>query len=237
LICVDPRLFSIERRAVGFIRPAQRGRAILIQSSSQKPGLVIYGAGDQGLVVAEAGSAAGFGIVGFVDDTVAPGEVLGWWRVLPPEAEELGDAAFIVGVGENTQRRVLTDHLLERDRALISVIHPSAWVSLSASVEAGVFVGPQAVIHAEARIERGAIVNSGAVVEHHNQIGAFAHVGPGAVLGGRCEVGEAALIGLGARVLPGRTVGGEATVAAGAVVVDDVTPGHTVTGVPARPAR
>ena len=44
----------------------------------------------------------------------------------------------------------------------------------------------------------------------------------------------AALLGTGAIVLPGRRVGQGAVVAAGAVVIDDVEPGSTVIGVPAR---
>jgi sugar O-acyltransferase (sialic acid O-acetyltransferase NeuD family) len=206
----------------------------MIQSSQKRSSLVVYGAGDHGLVVAEAGSAAGFAIAGFVDDAVSPGQVVGWWRVLAPDAKELQAASFIVGVGPNATRRKLTDRVTEQRRALTSVIHPSAWVSLSARIEPGVFIGPQAVVHAEACVERGAIINTNAVVEHHSQIRAFAHVGPGAVMGGRCAIGEEALVGLGARLLPGRTVGGEATVAAGAMVIDDVAPQQTVAGVPAK---
>jgi UDP-N-acetylbacillosamine N-acetyltransferase len=195
---------------------------------------VVYGGGDHGLVVAEAAEAAGFMISGFLDDNLASGQVIGWWEVLNPNDQPTDRVGVIIGIGDNTTRQQLASQLKETGLELVSVIHPTAWVSLSATVGEGVFVGPQAVVHNEASVAKGAIVNSGAIVEHHNQLGAFAHVAPGAVLGGRCEVGPGSLIGVGARVLPRRTIGEGATVGAGAVVDRDVPAYQTVAGVPAR---
>jgi len=206
----------------------------LIQPSPQTPRLIVYGAGDHGLVVAEAGEAAGFTIAGYIDDAVAPGHIVGWWPVLASNTGEMTTASVIVGIGDNHTRRTILDPLSRENRSLTSVVHPSAWVSLSAHVDTGVFIAPQVVVHAEASVDRGAIVNTGAFIEHHCHIGAFAHVAPGVVMGGRCAVGEDALIGLGARILPGRTIGHRATVGAGAVVTRDVADDQAVTGVPAR---
>jgi maltose O-acetyltransferase len=50
-------------------------------------------------------------------------------------------------------------------------------------------------------------------------------------------VERAATIGSGATVLGGIRIGSGATVGAGAVVTDDVAPGATVVGNPARPIR
>jgi len=207
----------------------------VMASARPTPKLVIYGAGDQGLVVAEAAEASGFTITGFVDDYRDAETVVGWWQVLDLNEAAAEANAWIVGIGDNHDRQRLHDQLVRASRALTSVIHPTAWVSLSAIVSDGVFVGPQAVIHSEAAIESGAIVNSAAVIEHHNRIGAFAHIAPGVMLGGRCEIGENALVGLGARVLPGCSIGAGATVGAGALVRAHVEPGQTVTGVPAKP--
>jgi serine acetyltransferase len=44
-------------------------------------------------------------------------------------------------------------------------------------------------------------------------------------------------IGTGAKVIGGVRIGAGATVGANAVVVDDVAPGTTVVGAPARPAK
>lgn len=48
---------------------------------------------------------------------------------------------------------------------------------------------------------------------------------------------DGAFVGTGARVLGGITVGAGAKIGANAVVMDDVAPGDTVVGIPARPVR
>ncbi|WP_233710716.1 acyltransferase [Natronococcus pandeyae] len=52
---------------------------------------------------------------------------------------------------------------------------------------------------------------------------------------GEVIVGERAMIGAGAIVLPGVEIGANASVAANSLVTQDVEPGTTVAGVPARP--
>ncbi|GAA0676930.1 acyltransferase [Natronoarchaeum mannanilyticum] len=52
---------------------------------------------------------------------------------------------------------------------------------------------------------------------------------------GDVVVGERAMIGAGAVVLPGVEIGAGAQVAANSLVAEDVPPGQTVAGVPARP--
>jgi len=74
-------------------------------------------------------------------------------------------------------------------------------------------------------------------VDHDCRIGDFVHLAPGVRLAGEVTVGEGALIGIGASVLPGVCIGAWDVVGAGAVVTEDVAPGVTVVGVPARPLR
>jgi acetyltransferase-like isoleucine patch superfamily enzyme len=52
---------------------------------------------------------------------------------------------------------------------------------------------------------------------------------------GEVTIGERAMIGAGAVVLPGVEVGAGAQVAANSLVAEDVPPGTTVAGVPAKP--
>lgn len=52
---------------------------------------------------------------------------------------------------------------------------------------------------------------------------------------GAPSIGEGAMIGAGARVIGKVVIGAKASVGANAVVLDDVPPGVTVVGVPARP--
>jgi len=204
-------------------------------NEASTPPVIVYGAGDHGLVVAEAASLAGRRVLGFLDDNLAEGASVGGYPVLAGRRNMSDfDAEFIVAVGDNDKRFELTNHLLADRTPLATIIHPGAHVSPSARIAGGSFIGPGAVVNPRASIDRGVIVNSAAVIEHDCEIEAAVHIAPGAVLTGRIFVGMRTLIGARAVVLPGRVIGDGVTIGAGAVVIRDVAAGQRVAGVPAR---
>jgi UDP-perosamine 4-acetyltransferase len=74
-----------------------------------------------------------------------------------------------------------------------------------------------------------------AVVSHGCILEEFVTIAPGAILCGDVRVEDDALIGAGAVILhTDITIGARAKVGAGAVVTQDVPPGATVVGNPAR---
>jgi acetyltransferase EpsM len=115
-----------------------------------------------------------------------------------------------------------------------TVVHATAGISPSATLEPGAVILAHAVVNTGARVGRHAIVNSAAVVEHDVVVGHGSHVAPGAVIGGATRIGEDAFIGLGARVRDHIEIGAGAVVGMGAVVVESIEPGATVVGIPAR---
>lgn len=115
-----------------------------------------------------------------------------------------------------------------------TVVHATAWISPSATLQPGAVVLANAVVNTGARVGRHAIVNSAAVVEHDVAVGHGTHLAPGAVIGGGTRIGDHVLIGLGARVRDHIEIGTGAVVGMGAVVVESIEPGATVVGIPAR---
>lgn len=202
--------------------------------------LVLVGGGGHALVVAEAALAAGFVPVGFLDDD--PDAPLG--RLPNPlirvgkigELERIADRGWILGVGQLAFRGMVIDRLaqMEMGRGARTVIHPSAVVSVTARIGAGVFIGPGAIVNARAVVMDHAIVNTGAIVEHECVVGFNSHIAPGAVLAGRVRVGTQTLVGIGSRVLPDLSIGDRCVVGAGAVIVRSVVDEKTVVGVPGR---
>ena len=85
----------------------------------------------------------------------------------------------------------------------------------------------------------------GIVVHGDAQIGDHSIVRQGVTLGNRSLdkpfdapcIGRHVNIGAGAKLLGGITVGDHATIGANAVVLEDVLPGQTVVGIPARPVK
>jgi serine O-acetyltransferase len=102
---------------------------------------------------------------------------------------------------------------------------------------AQVSIGDPVVVHPGVYLVHGQVVIDGLVEVHRGVVIApFVTVGlrAGDVRGATIE--EGATLGTGAKVIGPVRIGAGATVGANAVVVDDVAPGTTVVGAPARPA-
>ncbi len=91
--------------------------------------------------------------------------------------------------------------LASKGREFQKVIHASALISESATIEDGAQVLAGAIVNAGARVAKGAVVNTGAIVEHDVVVHAGAHIAPGAVVLGGATVGECAFVGAGAVVV------------------------------------
>lgn len=95
-------------------------------------------------------------------------------------------------------------------------------IQVGAEIGGGLYVAhPYGTVIAPRRIGRGCSVIAAVTIGMRNEW-AFPAIGDGV------------FIGAGARILGGITVGDGAVVGANAVVIDDVPPGVTVVGVPAR---
>jgi len=207
---------------------------VILNARSDDDALLVYGAGGHGRVVAEAAEASGWNVLGFLDDIVPIGSEVGAWRVVDKNDPLFEQIAVIVAIGDNGTRARIGQSLLDAGRTLASVMHPTAWVSPSARLGAGVFIGAAACINAESLIDDGVIINTGAIVEHDNRLGPWVHIAPRAVLGGHVTIGARSLIAIGSVVRPGINIGTDVTLGAGAVAVSDLANGVTAVGVPAR---
>lgn len=207
--------------------------------------LLILGAGGHARVIAETALAqVGFSRIAFLDDRahqqVDQSTVLGWPllgslnRALEPAIVQAYPAA-LVGIGHAATRMFWLDQLARNGYQRPLLIHPTAWVSPSASLGPGTVVFAQAVVQAQAYIGTGAILNTGCSVDHDVHLADGVHISPGARLAGGVHVGARSWIGIGACVIQQVRIGADVTVGAGAAVVQDLPDGITAVGVPARP--
>lgn len=192
--------------------------------------LYIYGAGGHGLVCADIARDAGYENIIFLDDSpTLDSDITSLCY-----DDELEKYDMFVAIGSSSVREKISEKILNAGFNLISLIHPSAIISSSASVGEGVCVMPRAVINAKAKINKGAIINTGAVIEHECLIGEYAHICPAVALAGACEVGAHAWVGIASCAKQGIKIGANAMIGAGSVIVRDVPEGAKVYGNPAK---
>jgi sugar O-acyltransferase (sialic acid O-acetyltransferase NeuD family) len=152
-------------------------------------------------------------------------------------ALELGVEGGMVSIGDGPARERLSEPLVAAGLELPSIVHRRAFVSPSARIGAGVYVGPMSTLNTGSRVDDLVLIQGGVYVSHDVHVSRAATLAPGTVLGGRSRVGARCFVGLGAVVFPEVSIGDDAVVGAGAVVREDVKPGVTVVGIPARELR
>jgi sugar O-acyltransferase (sialic acid O-acetyltransferase NeuD family) len=187
-------------------------------------------------------AAPAWRVVGFLDDSRAPGsrhlglEVLG----AIGDAGRLDRASFINAIGSDRSFRsrpaVLGATGLRMER-FATLVHPTASVSPRARLGVGDCIGFGVSVGGGARIGDHVTLCPGCIIGHDAEIGDYSVVAPGAVISGSVTLGRNCYIGARAVVRQGLRVGEQSLVGLGAVVTRDVGPGTTVVGCPARPFR
>ena len=123
------------------------------------------------------------------------------------ECQFIGGKWF-VSIGDNAARkRVVNEHenlhFTDEIPWASYVVHKTAVISPSATIEEGTVIMAGAIIQAGAVIGRHCIINTGATVDHHCVLEDYVHIAPGAHLCGNVKVGEGALVGVGVGIEPG----------------------------------
>lgn len=188
---------------------------------SNTTSLGILGAGGHGKVVYEA-SLSKYNSVIFFDDNM--------------EGRRIKDVPLgcdcICAIGDNKIREKIVDKT--RDRNWVTVIHPKAIISETASLGIGCFVGAGAVVQSCTKIGDHTIINTNAVVEHDCVIGNFCHIAPNATLCGSVMIGNNTLLGAGSVVIPRIEISNNVTVGAGSTVINSIDSNCIVVGCPAK---
>lgn len=140
--------------------------------------LLIIGAGGHGQVLAETARLCGYEQVDFLDDRnpVAIG------KTDCIEALARNYDGTIVSIGNNALRQQFVERLLEVGASVISLLHPRAYVSSSATIGIGSVVLPGAIVHANAHVGRGCIISIGALIDHDAKVEDFSHINAGAII-------------------------------------------------------
>lgn len=177
--------------------------------------IYIYGASGHGLVVADVARDCGYNKIIFLDD--GDNEYLSF-----EEVKLNNDIPIVFGIGDNKTRRLLFEKALEYGFNIVNLIHSSAIVSKTVSMEAGTVIMPNVVVNANSKIGRGVILNTSCIIEHENIIEDFVHISPSSSLAGNVTIKEYTHIGIASCVIQGLCIGKNCIIGAGSVVVENI---------------
>lgn len=113
--------------------------------------LVILGAGGYANTVKDVSEQLGYDVIAMLDDRFADRTLDSFTKYIADDTE------FIPAFGNNEFRLSWCDKITRADGRLATVVHPTAYVSPTASIEKGVVVLPKAVINTDVTVKRGCI--------------------------------------------------------------------------------
>lgn len=195
--------------------------------------LIIVGAGGHGKVIADIAVKNGYTDIFFVDD-ISTGSCMGFPIIANTEKISIlddGATDFVIAIGNNKTRKMIAEKF---DVNWVTLVHPSAQISMKVELGVGTVVMANAVINADAKVGKHCIINTSAVIEHDNVIEDYVHISPNVALGGTTRVGELTHIGIGSSVINNVSICENCVIGAGTVVVADIEHSSTYVGVPAK---
>lgn len=202
--------------------------------------LLIYGAGGLGReVLSLARSVKGFKPIGFLDDTIAPRTEINDLRVLG-SVEVLNafhdPIHLVLALGDPLSKAAVLKRI-DPARVIYPVLkHPSVILQdeYAIKIGEGSILCAGAVLTNDIVLGKHVLLNLNCTVGHDTRIGDCSSIMPGVNIAGQVTIGEAVLIGSGANIKNRVRIGDQSKIGMGAAVIQDIGPGVTAVGVPAK---
>ena len=144
--------------------------------------LLILGAGGYGKTIADIAQQLGcYDKIAFLDDAKAnTPRVLGKCDEFLFFADETTE--IYPAFGNNETRMSWIRRLMEQGIHVPVLVHPSAYVSPTATLFSGVTVLPKAVLNTGVIVKTGCIINIGVLIDHDVVMEEGSHLAPGAIV-------------------------------------------------------
>jgi len=211
---------------------------------SPKP-LVIAGAGGFGretLDVLRASDPNGstWDFIGFVSDDKPDLNIIerigaAWLGTTDSFLDSPREIQFVVAIGDPVARELIARKFEQGGFRPVTLIHPRTSIGTDVHIGEGSIICSNVSITTNVRIGSHVHVNPNSTIGHDVHIADFVSINHLVAISGNVSIEAGAQLGTHSAVLQGLRVGAGSFVGAGAVVIEDVDPGKTVVGIPARP--
>lgn len=135
-------------------------------------------------------------------------------------------------IGDNQKRYETIRSFSNLDFNWINCISKNAFVSPTAILGKGIYIGNHTKVLSDSSIGDFTILNDGSTVTHDNKIGSFTHIAPNASLGGRVCIGDFCLIGTNSSVNPNISIWNNIIIGSGGLVCKDIKVEGKYVGLP-----
>ena len=96
--------------------------------------------------------------------------------------------SFIPAFGNNAFRMEWINRIEESSGKLATLIHPTAYISPTATINPGTVILPHAIINTDVVVGKGCIINLGAIVDHGCILEEGVHICLGAIVKGENRI-------------------------------------------------
>jgi len=149
--------------------------------------LIILGAGGYGRTIADlATQSKKHNEIKFLDDNANGIDVIGTIKEAVSFVDD--DTAFYPAIGNNEFRCKLISDIKSAGGEVVSIIHPTAYVSPTVKIGLGVAILPNASVGTNVILADGCIVNMHSVIDHDTVLEKGVHVAPGAIVKGENRI-------------------------------------------------
>lgn len=143
--------------------------------------IIILGSGGYGKTVADVATQLGYKIM-FLDDSILGYQLSSFVNYIPKLTDNTQETYFIPAFGNNEFRLEWCNKIEKENGKLATIIHPTAYVSPTATIHEGTVILPHAIINTDVTVGKGCIINCGAIIDHGCVIEEGCHICLGAIV-------------------------------------------------------
>ncbi|GAB6122627.1 acetyltransferase [Dysgonomonas termitidis] len=202
--------------------------------------LIVFGAGDLGkhIVYNKHMFDNKYNILGFMDEDINKvGSQLCGIPVFGTDylqSNKRNNLHMIIAISSPKAKEEILKKMMSYDITFPNFISRDAWISKKVKTGRGILIYPNSTVDFETEIEDFVTINAGCSVGHNVTIGRFSTLAPGVNLAGHTKIGEKADLGIGCCTIQKIKIGNRSIIGGQAMLIQDVEPGQTVAGVPAK---